>query len=106
MAEMNKIATTLPYSHISTDWKENLTALAAIGGKTAEAEKIIADYDKKAAEAKAKVAEEVADETVLIVRVRGGLMYVYPQSVYLNPVLLHFVLLYMMMEHCSQYQLF
>ena len=29
----------------------------------------------------------MADETVLIVRVRGGLMYVYPQSVYLNPVL-------------------
>ena len=87
MSQMNKIATTLPYSHISTNWKENLVALGTISGKLDEANKIIADYDKKAEEAKAQVQEKLADEEVLVIRIRGGLMNVYPAGVYLNPVL-------------------
>ncbi|WP_050613492.1 ABC transporter substrate-binding protein [Bacillus testis] len=87
MAEMNKIQTTLPYSHISTNWKENLTALAQMAGKEDEAEKIIADYQAKAESAKAQVKDKLADKTVLMIRVRGGLMYIYPANTYLNPVL-------------------
>ncbi|MFZ0579316.1 MAG: ABC transporter substrate-binding protein [Psychrobacillus psychrotolerans] len=87
MAEMNKIQTTLPYSHISTNWKENLTALAQLAGNTEVAEEIIADYDDKAETAKVKVKEQLADKSVVIIRMRGGLMYIYPTSVYLNPVL-------------------
>ncbi|MCH1627498.1 ABC transporter substrate-binding protein [Ferdinandcohnia quinoae] len=87
MAEMNKIQTTLPYSHISTNWKDNLLALSQIAGKEDLAEKIISDYEAKAEEGKAQAKEQLADDNVLIIRVRGGLMYIYPSSVYLNPVL-------------------
>jgi len=87
MAEMNKIQTTLPYSHISTNWKENLTVLAKVAGKEDAAAKIIADYDEKAKTAKAEVAKQLADKQILIIRVRGGLMYIYPANTFLNPVL-------------------
>ena len=87
MSQMNKISTTLPYSHISANWKENLVALGTIAGKLDEANQIIADYDKKATEAKTQVQEKLSDEEVLIIRIRSGLMNIYPADVYLNPVL-------------------
>ena len=86
-AQLNKIAVTLPYSHISANWKDNLTALGEITGKTEEANKLISDYEAKANEAKEKVSKEHADSTVLVIRVRAGLMNIYPADVYLNPVL-------------------
>ena len=87
MTPLNKIATTLPYSHISTDWKDNLLAFGELADKKEEAEKIIADYDAKAAEAKASLGDTAADKEVLVIRLRGGIMNVYPSGVYLNPVL-------------------
>ena len=87
MTPLNKIATTLPYSHISTNWKDNLLAFGELAGKKEEAEQIIADYDAKATEAKASLGDAAADKEVLIIRVRGGIMNVYPAGVYLNPVL-------------------
>lgn len=87
MSQMNKIATTLPYSHISTNWKDNLLAFAELTGKTTDAEKIIADYEAKATEAKTALGEAAADKEVLIIRIRAGLMNIYPAGVYLNPVL-------------------
>lgn len=87
LTPLNKIATTLPYSHISTNWKDNLLAFGELADKKAEAEKIIADYDAKAAEAKASLGDTAADKEVLIIRLRGGIMNVYPAGVYLNPVL-------------------
>lgn len=87
LTPLNKIATTLPYSHISTDWKDNLLAFGELAHKKEEAEKIIADYDAKAAEAKASLGDTAADKEVLVIRLRGGLMNVYPAGVYLNPVL-------------------
>ncbi|MGM9945679.1 MAG: ABC transporter substrate-binding protein [Lysinibacillus sp.] len=87
MTPLNKIATTLPYSHISTNWKDNLLAFGELAGKKAEAEKIIADYDAKATEVKASLGDTAADKEVLVIRLRGGIMNVYPAGVYLNPVL-------------------
>ncbi|KGR85856.1 ABC transporter substrate-binding protein [Lysinibacillus odysseyi] len=87
LSQMNKIATTLPYSHISTNWKDNLLAFSQLVDKEAEAEKIIADYEKKAADAKIALGKAAADQEVLIIRVRGGVMNIYPAGVYLNPVL-------------------
>ena len=87
MTPLNKIATTLPYSHISTDWKDNLLAFGELANKKEEAEKIIEDYDAKAAEAKASLGDTAADKEVLVIRLRGGIMNVYPVGVYLNPVL-------------------
>lgn len=87
LSQMNKIATTLPYSHISTNWKDNLRAFGQLADKETEAEKIIADYEKKAADAKAALGKTAADKEVLIIRIRGGVMNIYPAGVYLNPVL-------------------
>lgn len=86
-SKLNKIQTMIPYSHISINWKENLTVLAQLADKEAEAEKIIADYEAKVADAQVKSKEQLADKTILIIRVRGGLMNIYPAGVYLNPVL-------------------
>ncbi|ODV54009.1 MULTISPECIES: ABC transporter substrate-binding protein [Lysinibacillus] len=85
--KLNKIQTMIPYSHISTNWKENLTLLAQLAGKEEDAKKIISDYEAKVADAQVKSKEQLADKEVLIIRVRGGVMYIYPAGVYLNPVL-------------------
>jgi len=85
--KLKKIQTMIPYSHISTNWKENLTVLAQLAGKEDDAKKIISDYEAKVADAQVKSKEQLADKQVLIIRVRGGVMYIYPDGVYLNPVL-------------------
>ncbi|MBD8523251.1 ABC transporter substrate-binding protein [Lysinibacillus fusiformis] len=85
--KLNKIQTMIPYSHISTNWKENLTVLAQLADKEEDAKKIISDYEAKVADAQVKSKEQLADKEVLIIRVRGGVMYIYPAGVYLNPVL-------------------
>ncbi|MFS0782055.1 ABC transporter substrate-binding protein [Bacillus sp. 1P06AnD] len=88
MSKMNKLATTLPYSHISANWKDNLLALAKLADKTEDAKKIISEYEQKAAATKEKIASsDVSDKSVLMIRIRSGLMYVYPENVYFNPVL-------------------
>lgn len=86
-AQLNKIAVTLPYSHISTDWKENILALAEITGKTEEANKLISDYEVKTIESREKIAKDFVDKTILVIRIRAGLMNIYPADTYLNPVL-------------------
>ena len=87
MGQLNKIAVTIPYSHISSNWKDNILALGEITDKADEANKLISDYEAKALEAKEKISNEYKDQDILVVRVRGGIMYVYPADVYLNPVL-------------------
>lgn len=87
MGQMNKIATTLPYSHISTNWKDNLLAFAELTNKKTEAEKMIKDYEDKAAETKTTLGNSAADKEALIIRIRAGVMNIYPAGVYLNPVL-------------------
>lgn len=87
MMNYNKVATTFPYSHISTNWKENLLLLGQLAGKEKEAEEALANYDKQLASAKEQIASsELKDKKVMIIRVRGGLA-VYPEGVYLNPSL-------------------
>lgn len=87
MMNYNKVATTVPYSHISTNWKENLTLFGALTGKDKEAAQLIADYEASITSAKEKItANNLQDKKVVIIRVRGGLA-VYPEGVYLNPSL-------------------
>ena len=84
-AQLNKIAVTLPYSHISSNWKENLLALGEVTDKLDEANKLVSDYEEKVASAKEGFSSEY--ENVLVIRIRQGLMNIYPANVYLNPVL-------------------
>lgn len=87
MANFNKVATTFPYSHISTNWKENLTLLGQLAGKEAEATEAISNYEASLTETKEKIANsDIKDKDVLLIRVRSGLA-VYPEAVYLNPSL-------------------
>lgn len=84
MANYNKVATTFPYSHISTNWRDNLTLFAELAGKEAEADKALADYDAQLKDVQAQVNDKgLTEKTALIIRVRGGLV-VYPSGVYLN----------------------
>ena len=85
--KLNKIAVTLPYSHISANWKDNLLALGEIAGKKDVANKLISDYEEKASKTKEELSSEYKDKDILVIRIRRGLMYVYPADVYLNPVL-------------------
>ncbi|GGH14979.1 ABC transporter substrate-binding protein [Paenibacillus segetis] len=87
VSALNKIQTMIPYSHISTNWKDNLNLLAQLTGKESQASTIIADYDAKAAEAKLKISETLKDKKIIVVRIREGSMCVYPATVYLNPIL-------------------
>ena len=87
VTSLNKIQTMIPYSHVSTNWKENLLLLGQLSGKEADANTIINDYEIKASEAKEQLSEKFKDKTVLVIRMRQGSMNVYPENIYLNPVL-------------------
>jgi iron complex transport system substrate-binding protein len=85
--QLNKVAPMIPVSHISSNWDKNLLMLGEITGKQDQAKQIIEKYNKDAAAAKEKIAANVKDKKVLIVRIRTGNMYLYPADVYLNPSL-------------------
>lgn len=84
MMNYNKIATTFPYSHISTNWKENLTLLGQLTGKEKEAEQAIAEYEEKLKGAREQIqSSDLKDKKVILIRLRSG-MAVYPETVFLN----------------------
>lgn len=85
--QLNKIATMIPYSHISTNWESNLKLLGEISGKTAEAEAAIAQYKSDLEAGKTELEETLKTSKVVTIRIRGGEAYVYPKDVFFNPVL-------------------
>lgn len=85
--QLNKVAPMIPVSHISSNWDANLLMLGQIVGKEAQAKEIIDKYKKDAAAAKEKIAANVKDKKVIMVRIRTGSLYVYPADVYFNPSL-------------------
>ena len=85
--KMNKVATTIPFSHISTDWEDNLRLMGELSGKKDEAEKILSDYKENAAKAKENLSDKLKDKKVVVLRLRAGSLYVYPENIYFNPVL-------------------
>jgi len=87
MEQLAKIAPTLPMSHISTNWEANLRALADLTGKQDEVGKILSQYQSELKAAKAQLGDKLKDKKVVIVRVRTGSLYVYPESVFFNPSL-------------------
>ncbi|MGG0889274.1 iron-hydroxamate ABC transporter substrate-binding protein [Cytobacillus horneckiae] len=85
--QLNKVATMVPVSHISTDWQDNLRLMAELTGKQDDAEDIISKYENDVTAAKEEIGDSLDDKKVVIIRVRAGNMYLYPSNVYLNPVL-------------------
>ncbi|MEK5053972.1 iron-hydroxamate ABC transporter substrate-binding protein [Niallia sp. FSL K6-0212] len=84
---LNKVAPMIPVSHISTNWKDNLILLGQLTNKTEKAETIIADYEKNVTETKEGIQDKLAEKKVVMLRLRGGSLYIYPETVYFNPVL-------------------
>ncbi|MBM7542347.1 ABC transporter substrate-binding protein [Amphibacillus cookii] len=85
--DLDKVATTIPVSHIASNWQENLKLLAAVTGKTSEAESILEDYAQDLESVKADIADELAEEVLVMVRIRNGNIMIYPEDVYFNDLL-------------------
>jgi iron complex transport system substrate-binding protein len=85
--QLNKIAPTILYSHIATDWEANLLLLGELSGKQKEAEQAVAAYKSDLNASKAKLTDKLKGKNVVAIRVRAGKMYVYQDSVFFNPVL-------------------
>ncbi|KKO51092.1 iron-hydroxamate ABC transporter substrate-binding protein [Paenibacillus sp. DMB20] len=85
--QLNKIAPTIPYSHISSNWESNLRLLGELSGKQEQAEKEIAKYKSDLEAAQTQIGDSLKDKKVVAVRIRGGELYIYPAAVFFNPVL-------------------
>lgn len=85
--QLNKIAPTIPYSHISTNWESNLRLLGELSGKQEQAEQEITKYKADLEVAKELIGDSLKERKVLAMRVRAGEMYIYPAAVFFNPVL-------------------
>lgn len=68
-----KIAPTYVLPEDAPDnWRETLRTVGKLIGKEDEAEKVLADYEAKIQDAKVKLAAELGDETVALIRVRSN----------------------------------
>jgi iron complex transport system substrate-binding protein len=85
--KLNKVATTIPVSHIATDWESNLLLVGQMTGKEEDAKKIIQKYKDDAKAAKDKFATSLKDKKIIAIRIRAGNISIYPENVFLNPVL-------------------
>lgn len=87
MEQLSKIATTIPYSHVSTDWESNLRLLGELSGKQDEAEQAINQYKADLESAQTKFSDTVKGSKAVAIRIRAGELYLYPEKVFFNPVL-------------------
>lgn len=85
--QLSKIATTIPYSHISTNWESNLRLLGELSGKQEQAEQEIAKYKTDLEASKSQIGDSLKDKKVVAVRIREGELYIYPEAVFFNPIL-------------------
>lgn len=85
--KLEKIGTTIRYSHIATDWEENVKFLGELTGKQEDATAEIEKYSSDLQSAKEKLKETVEGKKVLAVRIRGGNLFIYPETVFVNPLL-------------------
>ena len=75
-AEYKKIAPTYVFKEeVSADWRKQLTQMGEILNKQKEAKDALADYDAKAAAAKAKIKKSIGDQTAAIIWVMADKFY-------------------------------
>ncbi|MCP3738158.1 ABC transporter substrate-binding protein [Rossellomorea sp. BNER] len=86
---LNSVAPMIPISHISSNWKESLMVLAELTDKKEKAKELIKGYKVDAAKVKEQLKEKMAGKEVLMIRIRGGNIYIYSPDIYFNPVLYH-----------------
>ncbi|GFN29888.1 ABC transporter substrate-binding protein [Paenibacillus xylaniclasticus] len=85
--QLSKIATTIPYSHVSTNWASNLELLGELTGKQDKAAELIANYNSDLEAAKGSITSKLSDKKVLLLRIRAGSLFVYASQLYFNPML-------------------
>jgi iron complex transport system substrate-binding protein len=85
--KLNKVATTLPVSHISTDWESNLNLLAELTGKQEQAKQVLQKYKDDLKAVKDKISAPLKDKKVMAIRIRAGSINIYPADVFFNPSL-------------------
>lgn len=85
--QLGKIAPFIQVSHISTNWEANLNLLAELTGKQDLAKQEIEQYRAALTTAQAELGDTLQNKKVVAVRIRNGQMYVYPESVFVNPIL-------------------
>lgn len=85
LEKMSKVATTIPVSHISTDWETNLNLLGELTGKQEQAKQALDKYKNELKEFKEKAGSTLKDKKVLAVRLRTGSLFIYPEDVFFNP---------------------
>ena len=64
----------------SKDWRKALKTISKVVGKEDKATEVLADYDKKAEEAKTAIHDAIGDETVAILWVIGDAYYLVEQD--------------------------
>lgn len=87
LEKLQQIAPTIPYSHVATNWEENLTLLGEISGKQKQAAQEITAYKANLEKAKTTLQSTLKDKQVLLVRMREGAVCLYGPDLYFNPVL-------------------
>ena len=87
LEKLNKVKDTIPVSHISTDWEDNLMLMGQLSGKEDKAKEIIEKYKEDAKEGKEKLGDKMKDKKVVTIRIRSGNIFIYPETVFFNPVL-------------------
>ena len=85
--KLNRIAVTLPYSHVSTNWQDNLKLLGELSGKAGEADRLIAQYGTDLAAVRSKAESTLNGKKVAVVRIRQGEICIYGPALYFNPIL-------------------
>lgn len=83
--KLEKVATTIPVSHISTDWQANLNLIGELTGKQEQAKQALQAYSNDVKTLREKVTPVFKDKKVVTVRIRTGSLYIYPADVFFNP---------------------
>ncbi|MNS82751.1 Iron-uptake system-binding protein precursor [compost metagenome] len=83
--KLSKVSTTIPVSHISTNWENNLNLLAELTGKEELAKQALGKYQSDLAEVKKTISPAFKDKKVLAVRIRQGNIFIYPKNVFFGP---------------------
>ena len=71
----------------NNDWRTRLQTIGDVVGKKEETEKVLADYDKKAEEAKGKIQESIKDESAAAIWLVSNQLFIVGENVSSGAVL-------------------
>lgn len=87
-AQYSKIAPTYVIgTEVNNDWRDELLRVGEVFDKKAEAEKVLADYEEKAKEAKQTIEEKAGNPSVAAVWLTGGNFFIVSENLSSGAVL-------------------